>query len=361
VSFSLSFPCLFCVPFPHLFSRVFSPSFSVNEKALVQADHSQSFFFFSLEEMSVLSRDVSMDIDPDTSSRQRKYPAIRDYYQASCTDPSRPIQLQHGLSNYSNLVLGDDRISVNESILSASYRLSIEDKLIIDSPSKSKNKHYRRREYQEAHDKVGDAEINRLEKVMKDKLLQRNHLISSPVHVRKAFKFFDREQVMRIHIEGFTRALEFLGFQFSEIQNLALFARYDPDCTGEIDYMNFINTAMFYDPREEAQPSRNSVSKSSRESKTQEDLYEVPDIDDNDLRVLQETELRRLFGKIDVNRSGNINKDQFELLLMASGQNVTASDVDAIFDDLGIPAGGLMSFDQFFGVMSSSSTSLRRK
>jgi hypothetical protein len=43
--------------------------------------------------------------------------------------------------------------------------------------------------------------------------------------VRKAFKFFDREASLRISIEGFTRALEFLGFQFSESQNTALFGR----------------------------------------------------------------------------------------------------------------------------------------
>lgn len=106
--------------------------------------------------------------------------------------------------------------------------------------------HSRKREYQNALEKVGEAEINRLERVMKDKLFQRSYATSSPFQVRKAFKFFDRELRLVIPIEGFTKALEFLGFQFSELQNLALFARYDTNFTGEIDYMNFINTAMFY-------------------------------------------------------------------------------------------------------------------
>lgn len=106
--------------------------------------------------------------------------------------------------------------------------------------------HSRKREYHNAVEKVGEAEINRLERVMKDKLFQRSYATSSPFQVRKAFKFFDRENRLVIPIEGFTKALEFLGFQFSELQNLALFARYDTSFTGEIDYMNFISTAMFY-------------------------------------------------------------------------------------------------------------------
>jgi hypothetical protein len=228
---------------------------------------------------SEMSRTISLDIDPDTASQERKYPSIRDYYQSNSHDTSKPIQLQHGLSNYSSLVLGDDRIAFSESILSATYRVVVEEKLVIGSPSKSKTKHSRRREYQEAYDKVGEFEINRLEKVMKDKLIQRSHMTSSPYQVRKAFKFFDREQVMRIHIEGFTRALEFLGFQFSEIQNLALFAKYDTEFTGEIDYMNFIKTAMFYAPNYTGQDIRQTPKAIS----TADDLYQVPDVDEQEV------------------------------------------------------------------------------
>jgi hypothetical protein len=175
---------------------------------------------------------INMDIEPDVQNNMRKYPSVSDYYRASSRDNNRPIQLQQGLSNYSSLVLGDDRITFSESVLSASYRLPVEDKMVIESPSKNKSRQYRKREYQDASKKVGETEINRLERVMKDKLFQRSYATSSPFQVRKAFKFFDREQSLRISIEGFTKALEFLGFQFSELQNLALFARYDPDGTG---------------------------------------------------------------------------------------------------------------------------------
>lgn len=168
--------------------------------------------------------------------------------------------------------------------------------MAIDSPSKSKTRHYRKREYQDATKKVGDVEINRLERVMKDKLFQRSYATSSPFQVRKAFKFFDREQSLRISIEGFTRALEFLGFQFSELQNLALFARYDKECTGEIDYMQFISTAMFYAAVE---PDFGQHRNAPPEGVPQGDLHDAGDLDPQELKLLQEVELRKVFNKVD--------------------------------------------------------------
>lgn len=235
-----------------------------------------------LETGSVSSHSMafSMDLEPDVASQVRKYPSIAEYYRASSKDTSRPIQLQNGLSNYSNLVLGDDRISFAESVLSATYRIPVEDKMVIESPSKQMTKNHRRREYQDATKKVGEAEINRLERVMKDKLFQRSYATSSPFQVRKAFKFFDREHSSKISIEGFTRALEFLGFQFSELQNMALFARYDKDLTGEIDYMDFITTAMFY-----AAVEPDFGDRRKRPPSQQSKVEDFPDIDNEEVKT----------------------------------------------------------------------------
>ena len=244
--------------------------------------HSGTFRAYSLEEEAIREElSLTMDIHPDTTSQVRTYPSIRDYYEASATSRDKPVQLQHGLSNFSSLVLGDDRISFSESILSATYRIPVEEKMAIESPSKAKTKHSRRREYNDANEAVGEIEINRLERVMKDKLFQRSYATSSPFQVRKAFKFFDRERSMAISIEGFTRALEFLGFQFSELQNTALFGRYDPDFTGEIDYMYFINHAMFYSPVAEDPPTKKGNLESKKETL---DLDHVPDLETNEVR-----------------------------------------------------------------------------
>jgi hypothetical protein len=237
----------------------------------------------------------SMDMDADVQNQMRKYPSISDYYKASIKDPSRPIQLQKGLSNFSSLNLGDDRIAFNESILSATYRIPVEGKMAIDSPSKSKSRASRRREYQDASNKVGEFELNRLERVMKDKLFQRSYATSSPFQVRKAFKFFDRECSLKIPIEGFTRALEFLGFQFSELQNKALFGRYDVNCEGEIDYMHFISAAMFYAAVE---PDFGQHKSHSGGSPGKNDMGDLADVDAAEVRLLQEAELRKVFNKV---------------------------------------------------------------
>jgi hypothetical protein len=255
-----------------------------------------------------LATEFSMELDPDVNSACRQYPAIGDYYRANAKTPNKPIQLQAGLSNYSSLQLGDDRIGFTESILSATYRIPVECKMAISSPSKGKTRNLRKREYQDAQKKVGDVEINRLERVMKDKLFQRSYATSSPFQVRKAFKFFDREQLLRIPIEGFTKALEFLGFQFAELQNIALFARYDTDFSGEIDYMNFIATAMFYPAIEPDFGQHRTV-----QAVPHEQIADAPDFDANELRQLQQAELRSIWNKVD--RERRFVKLWFSLLL----------------------------------------------
>jgi len=289
---------------------------------------------------------VSMELDADVKDHTRKYPSIKDYYHAGAKSRDKPIQLQNGLSNYSSLQLGDDRIAFSESILSESYRLPVEEKMAIDSPSKNKTIHSRKRDYEDALKKVGNAEIDRLERVMKDKLFQRSYATSSPFQVRKAFKFFDRENSMRISIEGFTSALEFLGFQFSEMQNLALFARYDLSATGVIDFMDFINTAMFYAAVEPLFGAKTRTIENANKEKS--DLRYVEDMNQEELVKLQEAEFRRIFIKIDASKSGNLNRDQFELLLMAVGYNVTSKELDACLADLGVHSGESVSFVLFF-------------
>lgn len=221
--------------------------------------------------------------------------------------------------------------------------------MVIESPSKAKTRHHRKREYQDAQKKVGDTEINRLERVMKDKLFQRSYATSSPFQVRKAFKFFDREQTARISIEGFTRALEFLGFQFSEMQNLALFARYDKESTGVIDYMAFISTAMFYAAVE---PDFGQHRKAPPSGAGGAEAAEFPDFDSKELRALQELELRKVFNKVDREKRGAINADDFELLLMALGHTLSAKELAACLSDMGVGGAegdaAVVPFDLFF-------------
>lgn len=275
------------------------------------------------------SQTFSLEVDTDVG-KARKYPSVSDYYAASGdTEADIPLQLQSGLSNYSGLKLGDDRITVGESVLSATYRIPVEHKMAIKSPSKGQTKHTRKREYEAALAKVGESELNRLERVMKDKLFQRSYATSSPFQVRKAFKFFDRETTLRISIEGFTRALEFLGFQFAELQNLALFARYDKDVSGEIDYMYFISEAMFYAAIEP------DFIHSRRADVEPERLPEPDLVAEAAAKKLELAEVQTVFNKVDQSKSGTIPASQLELLLMALGYYFTPEEITACITDMG--------------------------
>jgi len=265
---------------------------------------------------------------------------------ASRNDEKKPIQLQKGLSNFSSLQLGDDRIMFNESILSGTYRVNVEDKMTIPSPSKDKSVNYRRRDYDEALEKVGDVEVNRLERVMKDKLFQRSYMTSSPFQVRKAFKFFDRELKMTIPIEGFTRALEFLGFQFSERQNIALFGRYDTEVSGEIDYMNFIAKAMFYGDADWLPvPKTDLIKKKRAELEKGKPKVAAASGGEHD-KQMRLAEFKRLFDKASIGAS-SLNKAGFDIFMMALGHQKGETEIDVYFRDMGIPEGQGVTFDLF--------------
>ena len=187
-----------------------------------------------------------MNSDSFVNGETRKYPSIREYYEASSTTEEKPITYQKGLSNYSSLVLGDDRIMFKESVMTATFRPeeppSLTQHQIRD---RKKPANARRREYIDAVRMIGGWEdVDRMERIIRDKLRQRSFATSSPFQVRKSFKFFDFENKGGLDREAFTNALVFLGFEFSEKQITALFARYDVGLTGFIDYMLLYKTCM---------------------------------------------------------------------------------------------------------------------
>ncbi len=61
--------------------------------------------------------------------------------------------------------------------------------------------------------------------------------------------------------------------------------------------------------------------------------------------------------------SGKLDRDQFELLLMAVGYNVTNKELESCLADLGVRAGEYVTFDVFFDWWTSSvgASFLRRK
>ena len=160
--------------------------------------------------------------------KKKDYPSINDYYKAASRD-EKPIQYQHGLSNYSNVLLGDDRVSFKKSLSQDAYSLDDieheEPEKQVHGDAKTEAILYKQRkeDYAEANEVVGLNKIHEMEQMMRDKLQQRTK--TGPFQLRKTFKYFDRDGSGGIDFSEFQRAMELMGFQFTEIQQLALFAR----------------------------------------------------------------------------------------------------------------------------------------
>lgn len=157
--------------------------------------------------------------------KKKEFPSINDYYKAASRG-EKPIQYQHGLSNFSNVQLGDDRISFKTSQSEGEYCLDNEqsEKITVkENEPPPKTYKQLKQEYAEANDIVGLNKIHEMEQMMRDKLQQRTK--TGPFQLRKTFKYFDRDGSGGIDFSEFQSAMDLMGFQFTEIQMQALFAR----------------------------------------------------------------------------------------------------------------------------------------
>ena len=103
-------------------------------------------------------------------------------------------------------------------------------------------------DYKDANEIVGEPVVNAMEQLMRDKLNQRT--VAGPFQIRKTFKYFDRDGSGGIDLDEFSVALGQLGFQFADVQIMALFGRYDQDRAGVVNYHEFVDKLMevdFYD------------------------------------------------------------------------------------------------------------------
>lgn len=151
------------------------------------------------------------------------------YYEASSDDNSRPLVYQHGLSNYSSLQLGDDRITFKKSLAKSTFvseSVSPEKMSVItDAHLRNKTKTFKSRhaDYLAAIEMVGEQRVLDLESAIRDKFQDCTH--DTTQLIRKAFNHFDRDNSGGIDIREFHRSLRCVGFDFTEIEVLALFGK----------------------------------------------------------------------------------------------------------------------------------------
>jgi len=171
-------------------------------------------------ERATLVRIISIP-EMDVRGKKKDYPSINDYYRAA-SKGDKPIQYQHGLSNYSSVQLGDDRVSFKKSLSQDAYDIEGPEKAE-GHPSTMKSLKQMKEDYDEANELVGLHKIHEMEQMMRDKLQQRTK--TGPFQLRKTFKYFDRDGSGGIDFDEFQLAMELMGFQFNDMQQLALFAR----------------------------------------------------------------------------------------------------------------------------------------
>lgn len=176
---------------------------------------------------------------------ERQYPTIRDYYHATA-NPSDPRQLtyQHGLSNYSSLQLGDERISFIQSLQKSTFTMdaiTANDNLnvLIDAHLRNASKTPQNREadYIDALHIVGEQVVDEAEEAIREKMLEITE--HNPKLIRKAFDHFDKDKNGAIDIREFAQALKSLGVDMKEMEIFALYGRYDLNFEGLIKFPLF--------------------------------------------------------------------------------------------------------------------------
>lgn len=297
---------------------------------------------------------VSPRFDAETlADIEKPHPSIRDYYNSARTEPDRMLVFQPGLKNFSSVELGDSRISFTKSLTQEIYEVN-------EGPRTELGKMYlydsvpaRRNAYIDAQDMIGQDELDRLEKMMRLKLSQKT--ASGPLQLRKNFKFFDRDSSGGIDLDEFSHALELMGFNFTPRQMIALFARYDIGCNGEIDYSEFINCLMERDFQARKTNviqkmenmllggNRGRAASSTTMYSYEEDMSE----EQAQLQEFRKQEVRKIFNMIDKDGSGAIDVSELEILMLALGRPMSATAIEDGLKRLDSDRSGVIEFEEF--------------
>jgi len=146
------------------------------------------------------------------------------------------------IGNNSNIAFGDERMWVPKSTNQFVYGKKTEEAVLM-SPEKRAQLNSRQRKYDAAKRKVAPNRINKIKNEMHAKIDQ--SMTGGPFQLRRAFRQFDRDASGLISLSHFRATLkDYFSMAVSEDEITALYAVYDVDCNGGIDYKEFCTLIM---------------------------------------------------------------------------------------------------------------------
>lgn len=281
--------------------------------------------------LTIEAKNEGMTLEP------RAYPTIKEYYEACSVGNERPITYQKGLSNYSNVQLGDERITFKKSLAKSTYtkeQIRAQTHSVLTDAhlrNDTKSPKVRHADYMGALDIVGEQSIIDLETLIRDRLIQCTH--EDPQLLHKAFHHFDRDNSGGIDIREFNNALKSIGLDFEEIEVYALFGKYDADCQGVINFQLFQECVLTgKTPNRRFQTTGWSFGHSNENSKEYESDEETERLE---LNNLQEARIAEYFTEVDQRDRGYLDSRGINQLLDKLSKIIPTQSREIILKQLG--------------------------
>eukprot|EP00002_Diphylleia_rotans_P003297 TRINITY_DN1224_c0_g1_i7.p1 TRINITY_DN1224_c0_g1~~TRINITY_DN1224_c0_g1_i7.p1 ORF type:complete len:1276 (+),score=333.18 TRINITY_DN1224_c0_g1_i7:143-3970(+) len=180
------------------------------------------------------------------------------------------------------------------------------------------------------------AHLARLEQILREKIVQN---VGGSGHLRKAFRFFDRDMTGQITEIQFGNVCRQLGMNLTDEEVKGLMCRYDIDQDGTIDYHEFIDRLLPKDYGMEKAPTASVV----KQVEIPTFLPRTINTSTTELPLLlaklkahilaKDIRLRDFFADFDIHRRCLISREQFQRGLYAAGFRLEDEEVQVLIDN----------------------------
>lgn len=314
--------------------------------------HEHLFAIRGLHNYSVLPMGDSRVLRENTTTRELN---IHPAHRAATAPKYDHLQAGEEKDNEEQLVThGANSVSMEGSSIGKGGRKTM-------ASSEARLVQARSRYYREAIEHTNAGLVDRQEKLMRDKLNQYGTGASKTgvFQLRSAFRYFDREARGAFDLDAFIKGLEFMGLEFEHSIIVAMFARYDVNRSGKIDYYGFIENVLQKDYVSKAEGAaftqrmkvlldhlrtEGNLDKLVRHDEAELDVHDLTDEE-----FLDRQRVKKIFAKMDADHNGTLDVKELRRFFALLGmREVTIHEVKAIFDFIDTERNGDIDLSEFF-------------